>query len=84
MIQNIQNPPAGLAGRLLQMVLHSYSASKNCLILLGASNLTLSLRLVIDLMQLRLGVPSEVLSSVERCVKKIQPHIKFDSVYVKQ
>ncbi|UJP03602.1 MAG: hypothetical protein LZF85_03890, partial [Nitrosomonas sp.] len=37
---------------------------KNRLILLGASNLTLSLRLVIDLMQQRIGAPGEVLAAV--------------------
>jgi len=37
---------------------------QNRLILLGASNLTLSLRLAIDLMQQRLGAPSEVLAAV--------------------
>ncbi len=37
---------------------------QNRLILLGASNLTLSLRLVIDLMQQRLGSPSEVFAAV--------------------
>ncbi|MBS0484089.1 MAG: hypothetical protein JSS06_02540 [Proteobacteria bacterium] len=37
---------------------------QNRLILLGASNLTLSLRLVIDLMQQRFGGPSEILAAV--------------------
>lgn len=40
------------------------SMPQNRLILLGASNLTLSLRLVIDLMQQRLGSPSEVFAAV--------------------
>ena len=37
---------------------------QNRLILLGASNLTLSLRLVIHLMQQRFGAPSEILAAV--------------------
>lgn len=37
---------------------------RNCIILLGASNLTLSLRLVIHLMQQRFGGPSEILTAV--------------------
>jgi hypothetical protein len=39
-------------------------ASENRIILLGASNLTLSLRLVIHLMQQRVGGPSEILVAV--------------------
>lgn len=46
------------------MVLRSYPASKNRLILLGASNLTLSLRLVTHLMQQRIGAPGEILAAV--------------------
>ncbi|QOJ24884.1 MAG: hypothetical protein HRU78_02495 [Gammaproteobacteria bacterium] len=41
-----------------------HETPQNRIILLGASNLTLSLRLVIDLMQQRLGVPSEVFAAV--------------------
>ena len=39
-------------------------APKNCIILLGASNLTLSLRLVTHLMQQQFGGPSEILVAV--------------------
>ncbi len=42
---------------------HAFEPS-NRIILLGASNLTLSLRLVIHLMQQRLGGPSEILTAV--------------------
>lgn len=40
------------------------ACARNRVILLGASNLTLSLRLVIHLMQQRLGGPSEILAAV--------------------
>ncbi|MBS0299309.1 MAG: hypothetical protein JSR32_05165 [Proteobacteria bacterium] len=43
---------------------NDHETPQNRLILLGASNLTLSLRLVIDLMQQRIGAPSEVLAAV--------------------
>lgn len=43
------------------MALHSFTVPKNRVILLGASNLTLSLRLIIHLMQQRVGGPSEIL-----------------------
>jgi hypothetical protein len=46
------------------MILHSYPVSKSRLILLGASNLTLSLRLIIDLMQQQIGASSEILAAV--------------------
>jgi len=39
-------------------------APQNRFILLGASNLTMSLRLIIDLMQQRFGGPSEILAAV--------------------
>ncbi len=42
---------------------HDFECS-NRMVLLGASNLTLSLRLVIHLMQQRLGGPSEILTAV--------------------
>jgi len=45
-------------------VLINREIPKNRLILLGASNLTLSLRLVIHLMQQRFGAPSEILAAV--------------------
>ncbi len=46
------------------MVLQPPTKSTNRIILLGASNLTLSLRLVIYLMQQRFGGPSEILTAV--------------------
>lgn len=46
------------------MVSQSSTKSTNRIILLGASNLTLSLRLVIYLMQQRFGGPSEILTAV--------------------
>jgi hypothetical protein len=46
------------------MALHSSSVPNNRIILLGASNLTLSLRLVTHLMQQRFGGPSEFLAAV--------------------
>ena len=46
------------------MALHSSQVPKNRIILLGASNLTLSLRLVIHLMQQRFGGPSEIPAAV--------------------
>ena len=46
------------------MVMQPPFVPQNRLILLGASNLTLSLRLVIDLMQQRIGAPSEILAAV--------------------
>jgi len=44
--------------------MHNDSIPENRLILLGASNLTLSLRLAIHAMQQRLGSPSEVLAAI--------------------
>ena len=49
---------------LLISVVSFYETSKNRIILLGASNLTLSLRLVIHLMQQRFGGASEVLAAI--------------------
>lgn len=46
------------------MVLQPPTKSANRIILLGASNLTLSLRLVIHLVQQRFGGPSEILTAV--------------------
>ncbi len=46
------------------MVASFREAPQNRLILLGASNLTLSLRLVIHLMQQRFGAPSEILTAM--------------------
>lgn len=46
------------------MAVHSPAQSTNRIILLGASNLTLSVRLVIHLMQQRFGGPSEILAAV--------------------
>lgn len=46
------------------MIFHPSPVLKNRIILLGASNLTLSLRLVIHLMQQRFGGPSEVLAAI--------------------
>ena len=46
------------------MAVHPPAHSANRIILLGASNLTLSLRLVIQLMQQRFGGPSEILTAV--------------------
>ena len=46
------------------MAPHSFLLPKNRIILLGASNLTLSLRLVTHLMQQRFGGPSEILAAV--------------------
>jgi len=45
-------------------VLSYRETPKNRIVLLGASNLTLSLRLVIHLMQQRFGGPSEILSAI--------------------
>lgn len=46
---------------ILQIALYPSTEFSNRIILLGASNLTLSLRLVIGLMQQRVGGPSEIL-----------------------
>lgn len=46
------------------MALHSSFVPNNRVILLGASNLTLSLRLVTHLMQQRFGGPSEILAAI--------------------
>ncbi len=46
------------------MALHSSSVPNIRIILLGASNLTLSLRLVTHLMQQRFSGPSEILAAV--------------------
>jgi hypothetical protein len=46
------------------MAFHTLTSPRNRIVLLGASNLTLSLRLVIHLMQQRFGGPGEILATI--------------------